>query len=557
MRVILLLIVAIGLGSCGPRAAGPGPGDAFRAIEHADLSRRVAAPGASTAQFFVAPQSLHETPLITPPDASAELTEARTVVTVHPMPDDIDQPRVRYDTPVRDDPLTDTRYRGPLPDATPESDRLSDAFREAYLTNSIINRARADVRAADEDVAIARSSGRPTLTLGASAGLQSERDINVPTLSGSGSLTDDELSASVSLEVTQPLFRGFRTRNATRSATAGVHAERERLKATQQDVILATANAFLDVRRFRRGEALREQEVAFLHEQVAAAEARLRYGEGTRTDIDQAIARLGEAQTLLFDEAAAARAAEARFREYSNTDPGTLRLDIDVTKLMPASMSDAVRTGLARNPDIAQALHAVDAANFEVRALEGESLPSVSVSGRVGLDAGDSSADHTESAEVRLNFSMPLYQGGAVAARVRRAKESLSGARMDVDLARNRTRSDIASAWSAYQSSRQSVAAADASIGVARRAVNGLLEELRVGQRTTVDVLDAQRDLIRLEILRAGAERQRDAAAFQVLRQIGELDPAALGLGVPAYDPEEHYVAAKDRWSGFRTPSGS
>ena len=555
MRVFLLLIVAVGLGSCGPRASGPH--DALSAIEAADLSRSVAAPAPTNAQFFVAPKALHAGPTIIGPvpaqDAAAAAADPRTTVTVHPIPDDHDPAEFEA---VEDLVVGAAALSAPL-DITPESGRLSDALRSAYDTNPIVNRARANVRAADEDVAIARSGNRPTVSVAASGGMASDRYVNTPANLGGGTFTDDERSASIALEVTQPLFRGFRTRNATRAAAAGVRAERQRLRGTQQDVILATANAFFDVRRARRGEALRRQEVAFLQQQIGAAQSRLRYGEGTRTDVDQATTRLGEAQTLLFEESAAARAAEARFREFSNTDPGTLDLDIDIAARMPASLADALRAGQDGNPDIQQALHEVDVANYDVRTLEGEMLPTVSVSGRVGLDAGTSSADRTESAEVRLNVTVPIYQGGGVSARVRRAKEQLGGARIGVDVARNETRSDIASAWASYQTARESMAAAEASIAVAQRAVAGLLEELRVGQRTTVDVLDAQRDLIRVQIIQAGARRQRDSAAFQLMRELGQLDPSMLGLGIPDYQPEEHYEATVDRWAGLRTPNGS
>lgn len=567
MRVTLVLIVALALASCGPRAAGPR--DALSAIEFADLSRSVAAPSASGAQFFVAPKSLHAGPMIAvperelvidEPDVPAEFTEVRTIVTVHPMPDEIDAADAL--TPTSQTAATQPDFAAaPLdvsrPDITPESGRLTQALSSAYQTNPVVNRARANLRAADEEVAIARSTIRPTVSLAASGGLETRRNVNVPVSRGARTFTDDERSASVALEVTQPLFRGFRTRNSTRAAAAGVRAERKRLRATEQDVILATANAFLDVRRARRGEALRRQEVAFLQQQIAAAESRLRFGEATRTDVDQATTRLGEAQALLFAESAAARAAEARFREFSNTDPGTLNLDIDLAALVPSSLADALRAGQNGNPDIQLALHEVDAANFEVQTLAGERLPTVSVTGRVGLDAGTITADRSELAAVRLNVSMPIYQGGGVSARVRQAKELLGGARIDVDVARNETRSDIASAWGAYQGAVLSLEVADASIAVAQRAVSGLLEELRVGERTTVDVLDAQRDLIRVQITRAGALRQRDAAAFQLLRELGQLDPSMLGLGIPAYDPKEHYVAVKDRWAGLRTPNGS
>lgn len=567
MRVLLTFLAAAGLASC---AGGGQRAQTSSAIESADLHRVVAASGTPRAQYFVAPEALHAGPpsIIVPGhELDQGLVEARTTVTVHPIPDDAE---FADPVPVRGAPANAPPvHRAPPLDPTPPgviiapssappqtAGRLTDALRSAYDTNPTVNRARSNVREADENVAIARAGSRPTISIAAEGGWQSARSVNTVTSNGSGTVTQDQLPGAVSLEISQPLFRGFRTRNATRAAAAGVRAERQRLRATQQDALLATAVAFLDVRRFRSGEALRQREVDFLNQQVEDARNRLEFGEGTATDIDQAQSRLAEARALLLDERGAAREAEARFREFSNLDPGRLQLDIDLARLLPPSLGEALRAGQDDNPDIQLALHQVDAANFEVATIEGERLPTVSLTGSVGMDAGSGSADRNESAEVKVNVSVPIYQGGGVSARVRQAKEALGGARIDVDIARNQTRADIASAWSAYRAAGESVAAADESIAAARRTVAGFLEELRVGQRTTTDVLDAQRDLIRVQVTREIALRQRDSAAFELLRALGKLDPAMLGLDTIEYDPVEHYEATKDRWAGLRTPDG-
>jgi outer membrane protein len=446
----------------------------------------------------------------------------------------------------------------PIPVPAGEATTLGEALSAAYETNPNINKARANVRAADEGIAVAKSGNRPTVTAAVSTGVNYQRDVNVPlALEGSGNFSSTETPTALSVDLTQPLFQGFQVRNRTRQAESVVLAERAQLDATEQNVLFNTALAFLDVRRFRAGVRLREQEVTFLGQQVEAARARLRFGEGTQTDIDQAETRLAESEALLADERAAADAADARFIELTGLAPADLGREFNVVPLLPRTLAEAITLAQQANPAIGAAIHQADASTFEVKALEGQALPQVSLTGRLRTDIDVDERDRVEAAEVRLNVEVPIYQGGRVSAQVRQAKEELGGARIGVDVARDEVRADVATAWTDYRGAIAAIEAADQSIAAARRALEGVLEELRVGQRTTLDVLDAQRDLIRAQLTRLASLRERDASAFAILRGIGALTPDILNLPVVPYVPEEHYVAVNDRWAGMRTPDGS
>lgn len=434
---------------------------------------------------------------------------------------------------------------------------LNEAFSAAYDTNPAVNRARSDLRAADEGIAIARSGNRPTVTAGVSTGPRYTRDVNTPSRGGiSTNQTETQAPTTASVNLSQPLFRGFRTRNATRQAEANVQAERERLRATRQDVLLDTALATLDIVRFRRGVSLRRSDVNFLGEQVRAAEARVRFGEGTSTDINQAEARLEEARAALAEEQRGLKQSSTRFRQLTGVDPDGLKAPPSLASLLPRSLGEALHRGQGASPDIRRALHEVDEANFNVKTIQGESLPTVTVNGAVRTDIDSGASDRTESAEIRLNVEIPIYQGGRVSAQVRQAKETLGSARINVDLTRDQVRANIADAWADYEAGIVAARAAEASIRAAQRALDGTIEELRVGQRTTLDVLNAQRDVLTAQITKVAAERQRDGAAFTILRGMGELDIGLFGLNVDVYDSREHYAAVRDKWSGFRTPDG-
>ncbi|WMS41454.1 TolC family outer membrane protein [Acuticoccus sp. MNP-M23] len=454
--------------------------------------------------------------------------------------------------------LPEITVRPPRDDIAPGGTKsLRQAFEAAYEDNPSINRARSNLRAADEGIAVARSGNRPTVTANVDAGVQSVRNVNVATADfDSANVTDRSTPTSLSLQLSQPLFQGFRTRNATREAEATVMAERQRLRATEQEILLRVAIAFTDVRRAREGVRLREQEVSFLDEQVSAARSRLEFGEGTRTDIDQAEARLAETLALLSEERSSAASAAARFRELTGLAPEQLKDDVSVTSLLPKNLGSALSRAQDNNPAIHLAIHESDAANYGVKQLEGQALPRLSVDGQVRTDIDVDSADRNESAQVRLVLQVPIYQGGRVSAQVRQAKETAGSARIAVDLARDETRTDLVTAWATYTTSRDTITAAKSSVRAASRAVNGVLEELRVGQRTTLDVLNAQRDLIRAQLTMVEAIRQRDAAGFAILSATGDLSIGMFGLNVLPYDPRQHYAAVKDKWSGMRTPDG-
>lgn len=433
------------------------------------------------------------------------------------------------------------------------SQTMTKSLASAYSTNPQLNVARAQLRAVDEDIAIARSQNRPLLE-GSIQYLTSTTQVSgAPLVRGQTSSN----SLGFSLQLTQPLFQGFQVRNSIRQAEASVLAQRSELQVTEQDVLLQTAVSFLDVLLFREIVRLRTNDVEFLGEQVRAAQDRFEVGEGTRTDVSQAEARRAELQALLNNSQANFEAARATYQRQTNLVANNLRDNFNVARLLPESLPSALNIGQQQHPAIIASLHNVDTNIFNVAALEGQFLPSL------GATASASSTfqtvgrtDRTDDARVGLNLTIPIYQRGLVSAQVRQAKESLGGARIQVDLNRNIVRQSVATSWATYQSSIRSIRNAQTGVFSAQLALEGVIEEQRVGQRTTLDVLDAQRDLISAQITLVNAQRDKDAAAFQLLSNIGRLNVTALGLNVEAYRPEEHTDAVRNKWYGSYTPDG-
>ena len=288
---------------------------------------------------------------------------------------------------------------------------------------------------------------------------------------------------------------------------------------------------------------------------------------GLAASVWESATQAGQATSALAKLRAAraqALASAATYRQIVGDDPGTLKGASPVAKLLPRSLDSAIAMAASEHPAILANEHIVDASAFLVKSAEGGLLPQVTASAGVsrsyreadGLPGVSSSNGYSNSASIGATLTIPIYTGGRVDAQVRQNKESLGQARIEVDVARDQVRQAVTSAWTQYTAAQESVDANRALISAAQLALNGVIEERNVGQRTTLDVLNAQNDVITARINLASAEHDVVVASYGILLGIGHLSVDRLGLQVAKYHPEEHYKAVKDKWGGLRTPDG-
>ncbi|GGB54540.1 channel protein TolC [Roseibium aquae] len=434
------------------------------------------------------------------------------------------------------------------PGSSASAETIMEALALTYANNPTLNSARAQLRAVDENVPQALAGWRPTVSAAAEIGrIRSDFD----------GFESYRTNSSISLSVSQTLFRGFRTVNSTRQAEALVRAQRESLNATEQDVLLAAAQAYVDVIRDTALVSLARSDLDFLNEQVRAARDRFEVGEGTRTDVSQAEARVAEARANLNTSLANLNASRAVYRQIVGMEARNLSADATIDRLVPQSMETALKISETAQPLIRQSQHQVDSAIFNVKAIEGELLPTVTVDGSLSRSWNPSSTvDDSETAQVFGRVNIPIYQAGRVSSRVRQAKEELGRAQLQLDVIRDQVRANVISAWGNFQAAGGSIEAARAAVEASQLALEGVIEEQRVGQRTTLDVLDAQRELVNQRVNLVTAQRNRIVGAYQLVSAIGRLDVSSLELNVAHYKPVEHYQAVRDQWFGLRTPDG-
>ena len=285
---------------------------------------------------------------------------------------------------------------------------------------------------------------------------------------------------------------------------------------------------------------------------------RFQVGEVTRTDVAQAEMSLAGAKADFAVAQSNLETSIASFRRLIGVDPKQLQPAQPIERLLPRTLGQSISTGLAEHPQIVGALHAVDQAMAQVKVAEGALLPTAGLTGSVQQSNDTSGFPGYDmwSASVVGQINIPIYQGGAEYAAIRQAKETLGQSRLAVDSARIVVRGAVSTAWGQLAAARASITAYQAAVKAAEVALNGVREEAKVGQRTTLDVLNAQQTLLNARVQLVTAQHDRVVASYAVMAAVGRLSAENLGLGVVAYDPSIHYDQVKNKFFGWSTPDG-
>jgi outer membrane protein len=442
---------------------------------------------------------------------------------------------------------------------------IEAALAYAYSNNPQLNAQRAQVRATDENVPTALSGYRPRATITANAGTQSLsstiREIGSTTPPGSAAtyFTQSGVNAprGVGATVTQNLLNGFQTANRTRQAEAQVFAARETLRNIEQTVLLNAATAYMNLLRDGGILELQRSNVEVLQEQLRQTKQRLEQGNVTQTDVSQAEARLQVGRTQLFAAEAAYENSKAVFRQVIGIEPGRLMPAAPVDRFSPTTLAAAVTAGTAGSPNVTTAQFNVDSALMAVKVAEGALYPTVNVVGQVQQNYETTlNALQSFTGSLAGQFSMPIYQGGSEYAAIRQSKETHGQRQLDLNVARDQARVVVVQAWSLLEAAKSSIDSTRNQVKSAEAALNGVREEARLGQRTTLDVLNAQQELVSARIALVQAQRDRLVNSYGLLAAVGRLSPQVLGLRVSTYDPTVHYHQVRDAWTGVRTPDG-
>jgi outer membrane protein len=448
-----------------------------------------------------------------------------------------------------------------LDPAPASADTIEAALVRAYQTNPQLNAQRATVRSTDENVPQALSGYRPRVALTASAGYQYTDTLNTfggtPTQILKSDVHGTNAPRSAGLTISQTLYNGNQTANKTRAAESQVSGAREGLRVLEQTILLAAATIYMDYLRDAAIVEVQRSNVRVLDQTLKQTRDRFNVGEVTRTDVAQSEAQLAAGQTQLLAAEATLITTKANFRRIIGNEPEALAPGSPVDRYLPSSLPGAVELSLIENPNVTAATYGIDVNFLQVKVNEGALLPTVTMQASVQQSYEQQlQTFRTFGASAIAQLSVPVYQGGAEYSLIRQSKETLAQQRLVLEQTRDQTRANTVTAWGQLVAGKAQVASAQAQVTASEIALNGVREEAKAGQRTTLDVLNAQQALVNARVALVTAQHDRVVASYAVLSAVGRLSPQVLNLATTVYDPSVHYQQVRDSWYGVRTPDG-
>jgi outer membrane protein len=430
---------------------------------------------------------------------------------------------------------------------------LNEALASAYRFNPRLDAARATMRATDEEVPRALSGFRPSIIGSADTGYQNNTTRSVPPTVGG---TNDSNPRGYGVNLQQPIFRGFRVVNTVAEAEATVRAGRESLRSTEVSVLLEAVTAYMDVVRDQAIVRLRENNVTVLARDLQATQDRHTHGEVTRTDVAQAQARRAAGVSALDLARANLKTSRATYERVIGHPPSNL-VEPRPSRLVPKSTPEAVEISARESPSVVAALYREQAARHAVDRIRGELLPEVTLEANYARRFDTSpGVEESETTSVTGRVTVPFYTGGEVQARVRQAKHTHVSRLQEIEQARTEVQAQVVAAWSQLAAARAQIESDQAQVDANRIALAGVREEEKVGQRTLLDVLNAQQEMLNSEVNLVSTRRNLVVASYSVLSTIGRLNAQELGVTALVYDPEENYNQVRRKWFDINITHG-
>jgi outer membrane protein len=435
---------------------------------------------------------------------------------------------------------------------------------QAYQNNPSLNAQRASLRATDENVPQALSGYRPKLSITGNGGYDYSSSLthtvnqsNFPATVSYTNFAEPYAQRGFGAAATETLYNGMQTANRVRQAESQVMGARETLRVTEQQVLLDAATSYMNLLRDQAILDLNRRNVEVLTEQLKQTRDRFNVGEVTRTDVAQAESRLAAGRSSLLGAQSNFVTSQANYRRVIGVDPGRLAPGTPVDRFSPGTLDTAVTTGEQQSPSVLASAYGVDVAELAVKVSEGSLYPNLSLTASASKNYDPAyNVNKQLLASVVAQLTVPVYQGGGEYSAIRQSKETLGQQRLNLDVNRDQARATVVQSWGQLDAAKAQIEATTAQVNAAEIALNGVREEARVGQRTTLDVLNAQQELVNARVALVTAQHDRVVASYTLLASVGELSMQKLGLNVSIYDPQVHYQQVRDAWVGVRTPDG-
>ncbi|MFP3382416.1 MULTISPECIES: TolC family outer membrane protein [Tritonibacter] len=416
------------------------------------------------------------------------------------------------------------------------ADNVTDAMIGAYTSSGLLEQNRALLRVADEGVAATVARLRPVI----STALSISRDYNRTGLGSLGASSDHRTGAALSLSMNWLLFDNGASRLDTAAAQETVLATRQTLLDVEQQVLFSAVQAYVNVLTQQDIVSLRSNNLRLLQEELRAANDRFEVGEVTRTDVALAESQVAEARANLTDARGDLLTARATYEEVVGRAPGT------VTSYPPlprraSSLQTAQALALRSHPSLRAQQHAVKAAQLTADSSLRDMGPTVNLSASASHGEVRGNDTRTDNFDIGVSLNQTIYAGGSLAAARRADLARLDAERGALISTQRSISSNTASAYTAFETAAASLVSSNERVRAAQVAFNGVREEATLGSRTTLDVLQAEQELLDAQTARLSARATQALAAYDLLQSQGLLTAENLNLAVERYDPEIYY----------------
>ncbi len=429
-----------------------------------------------------------------------------------------------------------------------QAETLRDALVSVYNTNPTLEGARATQRATDEDVPIQRAQGLPSLNATATHIeflRQSANSFTAPTRN---------LGVNALLQV--PIYSGGSVRNGINAAQERVSAGQADLRGTESSIFSRTVAAYMDVLRTEALAELSANQVEVLRITFQSTSDRFEIGDLTRTDVAQAQSRLAVAEGDLRTAYANFVNAQQTYIELVGRAPIGLEAPPPLPGL-PETVGMAVVTALDNNPDLIAAKERAEAAGYDSEVAGAGRLPTVSLFanydytnffGTLGGPVASDFLQRESTANAGVRVTIPIFQGGLPAARQRQAGARETAALEQVIATERNVIAQTRSAYSSWEASNAVIQSSQSAVEAAELSLEGVRAENSIGNRTIIDVLNAEQELLSARAQLVTARRNAYVAGFTLLAAMGKAEARDLNLdtGGPLYDPQVN----ADRVSG-------
>ncbi|MBJ57819.1 MAG: hypothetical protein CMP24_06225 [Rickettsiales bacterium] len=429
-----------------------------------------------------------------------------------------------------------------------KSETIYDSMATAYTNSPSLKSLRAKLKASDEEVSKVLSSKRPTVNFSGNFGRDSTTTINT---SGVESTVDNS-PTSVELEIKQNLYDSGRSKYNLGRTDSMIFAERAELASMEQKILLSTAQVYLELFTAIDLNKLAKNNLLVLKQHLNATKSRFEVGEVTTTDLSQAKARYLKARANEIKSKGDVEIQKSKYFSLIGKEAPETLMFPEYYPDLPKSLKEAIQLAIKNNPKVVAAGFRKKSSFLDISLAAANLLPKLDLN-LSAQNAWDPNTffDEYKNYSIDLSLNVPLYQGGKNYADVRKKKKIAIEKSRNFDFEIREAVKDVEVVWLSLKNTQYQIKAIESSIFANNTALKGVREEEKVGTRTTLDVLDAEQELLEEKMVLVKAKKDLFFFSFQLLEKLGRLNPQSLKLNVKEYDKNAYYNKIKKLWLGF------